>query len=353
MRNYNVYKRKDGRFEGRVYTIFEGKRSYRSFYGKTNEEVEKKISALFPAVALTEITVKQLLDDWLSSKINRIKKSTYANYQMKLNKHILPYFSNMICNELSAVQVNDFIKKKISEGLSLRYISDMIVILKSAFRYASGKFRIMNPLDGFSFLKPKVSQINILSPNEQKKLINRFHNNPNKTDVGIALSLFTGLRIGEVCAMRWSDIDLEKRVLTVNHTIQRIQDFDGETKTKLVITEPKSLHSKRSIPIPDGIYPLLNRFRSDNNSFILSGTEKPVEPRTMQNKFAAILREEKLPSVHYHSLRHAFATRAVEVGFDIKTLSEILGHSSVELTLNLYVHSSLERKRACMALMTV
>ena len=159
MSNFNIYKRKDGRFEGRVYTIFEGKRSYRSFYGKTCEEVEKKISALFPAEALTEITVKQLLDEWLSSKFNRIKKSTSANYQMKLNKHILPYFFNMTCNELSAAQVNDFINVKISEGLSLRYISDMIVILKSAFRYASRAFRIINPLDGFSFSKPQVSQI--------------------------------------------------------------------------------------------------------------------------------------------------------------------------------------------------
>lgn len=353
MGKYNVYKRKDGRFEGRIYTVFEGKRSYRSFYGKTYEEVEKKISALFPAASLTDVTVNQLLDRWLSSRITRIKKSTFANYHMKLNKHILPYFSNVSSNELSAVQVNEFINKKISEGLSLRYISDMIVILKSAFRYAARSFRIVNPLDGFTFQRSIRSEIKMLSSDEQKKLIKRFSADPTRTDVGIVLSLYTGLRIGEVCALKWSDIDLDKHILTVNHTIQRIQNFDGGKKTKLVITDPKSLHSKRSIPIPDGIYPLLKRFRRDNNSFVLSGTDKPVEPRTMQNRFAAILRKEKLPRVHYHSLRHAFATRAVELGFDIKTLSEILGHSSVELTLNLYVHSSLERKRAFMNLMTV
>ncbi len=353
MGKYNIYKRKDGRFEGRLYCTENGSRSYRSFYGSSYDDVVRRIDSLLPDYEKTEITVRELLDKWLQSVIPRVKQSTASNYQMKLNRHILPYFSAIRCCDFSPSDVYSFINKKESEGLSSRYISDMIVLIKSAFRFAARTLRIFNPLDGVHFQKQERSEIQILNTDQQKKLTARFSNSPTHTDVGIALSLYTGLRIGEVCAMKWSDIDLDKRILTVNHTIQRIQNFEGGNKTRLVITEPKSVHSKRTIPIPDGIIPLLKRFQGDKESFILSGTDKPVEPRTMQNRFAAILKNENLPSVHYHSLRHAFATRAVEVGFDIKTLSEILGHSSVELTLNLYVHSSLERKRTCMNLMTV
>lgn len=353
MGKYNIYRRKDGRFEGRVYCKEVGKRSYRSFYGSSVDEVKCKINAFLPPVTDSEITVKEILVDWLQSITHRIKASTASNYQMKIQKHIIPFFISVRYNEISSSQVYSFVNSKKSEGLSLRYISDMIVILKSAFRHAAVTRCVLNPLDGFRIQKPDHTEIRILDSKQQKQLTARFSNRATPTDLGVALSLYTGLRIGEVCAMKWSDIDLDKRLLTVSRTIQRIQDFNGAAKTKLVITEPKSAHSKRTIPIPDGIISLLKRFKGSHDSFILSGSDKPVEPRTMQNRFARLLKNENLPSVHYHSLRHAFATRAIAVGFDVKTLSEILGHCSVELTLNLYVHSSLERKRACMELMTV
>ena len=161
----------------------------------------------------------------------------------------------------------------------------------------------------------------------------------------MALSLFTGLRIGELCALKWKDVDLSNKTVSISKTIQRIRTDFG---TKLVITEPKSNSSVREIPVPECIMPILKKFSADKECYLLSGTSKPVEPRVMQYRFQKLLKKAKLPSIHFHALRHMFATNCVEMGFDVKSLSEILGHSGVEITLNRYVHSSLERKKQFM-----
>ncbi|MCD7811808.1 MAG: site-specific integrase, partial [Ruminococcus sp.] len=167
--------------------------------------------------------------------------------------------------------------------------------------------------------------------------------------MGIALCLTTGLRIGELCALQWEDVDLKKRILTVRKTIQRIRKPNGKSKTSLIITEPKSESSKRSIPIPECMVKLLKNFKSNPKDFLISGKEKPIEPRTMQYRFAKILKNVNLPSVHFHALRHMFASNCIKLGFDVKALSEIWGHSNVEITLNRYVHSSFAQKQAYMS----
>lgn len=172
--------------------------------------------------------------------------------------------------------------------------------------------------------------------------------NLNPGSLGILLSLYTGLRIGEICGLKWKDIDFTQNVLTVSRTVQRIQTVSG---SKLTVTSPKTASARRSIPIPFYIIKLLRRFAGTGEVFVLSGTEQPVEPRTMQNRFHAILKKAGLPSINYHSLRHMFATNSLQAGFDVKTLSEILGHASVETTLRAYVHSSMERKAVCMNLL--
>ena len=166
--------------------------------------------------------------------------------------------------------------------------------------------------------------------------------------MGVALSMSTGIRIGELCGLQWQDIDLEKRILTVRKTVQRIQCKNGLRKTKLIITDPKSESSMRSIPLTESIVEFLKEFKGEDNKFVLSGKNKPLEPRTMQYRFAKILKNVNLPSVHYHSLRHVFASTCIKLGFDVKTVSELLGHSSVEITLNRYVHSSFDQKREYM-----
>ena len=352
----NIYLRKDGRWEARIALgTADGKRKYRSVYGKTREEAEYKLMIARQEQAesftVTEMTVRELTAEWLHHAKLRLKESTVANYRMKTEKHLLPAFGDLQCCELTCRKVYDFIEKKLSEGLSPRYVSDMIVLMKSIYRYASREYHIRNVLDGIILPKSQKSEPALLSPEQQKQLKAHLSANPSHTALGIALAMHTGIRIGELCALQWADIDLEKRILTVRKTMQRIQTPNGEKRTKLVITAPKSSKSIREIPIPACMMPMLREYAGKAEEYVLSGSKKPVEPRTMQYRFAKILSDAGLPSVHFHSLRHAFASGCIALGFDVKTLSEILGHSSVELTLNRYVHSSMDRKRQCMALL--
>ena len=162
------------------------------------------------------------------------------------------------------------------------------------------------------------------------------------------MSYYTGLRIGEVCGLKWCDIDLNKGIFKVRQTVQRIY---VNSSTKLTIDTPKSKSSVREIPLPKFLTEILRNFKSDDSAFILSGKENPTDPRTLQYRFKSLLKKADLPSINYHSLRHMFATNCIALGFDVKTLSEILGHATVETTLNRYVHSSMERKTVCMNLL--
>ena len=294
-------------------------------------------------------TVRQIFSEWFHSVRHRVKESTAANYRMKAEKHVLPAFSNMRADEITESDIYSFIESRQKSGLSNRYISDILIMMKSVYKYASKTYHFLNPLEGITLPKMQKPEIKLLDEKQQEKLQQYIAENPNHSTLGIALSMSTGIRIGELCALQWEDIDLEKRILTVRKTMQRIQTPDGETKTKLIIAEPKSESSKRKIPIPDCIISILEKFKGKAKEYLVSGGEKPVEPRTMQYRFASILKNVKLPSVHFHALRHMFASKCVKLGFDVKTLSEILGHSKVEITLNRYVHSSFEQKRDFMS----
>ncbi len=352
-----TYQRKDGRWECRISLGSEdGKRRYKSYYGRTRQEAEFRMMVDcemgITDESATDMTVRELATEWLFICSNRIKESTAANYRMKLDKHILPAFGSKTCYELRSKDIYLFMERKLGEGLSARYVGDIIVIIKSMFRYACREYGMRNILEGIVMPKKPKTEAKVFNKEQQKKLSAYLCTEQNNTSLGIALSLYTGLRIGELCALQWQDIDTNAKTLTISKTIQRIQSYDGKNKTRLVLTEPKSANSNRTIPLPDFLIPMINRFKEKGSAFVLSGCTKPVEPRTMQNRFKRILNKADLPDINYHSLRHAFATSAIELGFDIKTLSEILGHSSVEVTLNRYVHSSMDRKRVCMNLIS-
>ena len=232
---------------------------------------------------------------------------------MKANKHILPNFGDKNISDISSDDVYNFIELKQNEGLSVRYISDIIILMKSLFRYAVTIYRIFNPMDRVSLPKKKASEIELLDESEQKKLQEYVADNHNRTTMGVALSMSTGIRIGELCGLQWQDIDLEKRILTVRKTVQRIQCKNGLRKTKLIITDPKSESSRRSIPLTESMVGFLKEFKGKDNEFVLSGKIKPLEPRTMQYRFAKILKNVNLPSVHYHSLRHVFASTCIKL----------------------------------------
>uniref|UniRef100_UPI0026EB1C1D site-specific integrase n=1 Tax=Ruminococcus flavefaciens TaxID=1265 RepID=UPI0026EB1C1D len=290
----------------------------------------------------------EIFTEWSNSVRHRIKESTYANYQMKAAKHLLPNFGEKFIDCLESNEINCFIQMKLQEGLSSRYVSDIIILMKTVFKYAVQVYNVFNPMDNITLPKKKKTEISLLDDIEQAELQKYISNHPNYATLGTALAITTGIRIGELCALQWCDIDLKKRVLTVRKTMQRIQCDKGNSKTKLIITDPKSESSRRSIPIPDCMMGFLSDFKGRDDEFILTGRTKPIEPRTMQYRFKTILKNANLPSVHFHALRHCFASFCISLGFDIKALSELLGHSSVEITLNRYVHSSFEQKRAYM-----
>ncbi len=350
----NIYRRKDGRYEARVSLGRDenGKRRYRSFYGNTAEEAEyKMIAAREPVAAsagITEMAVKELTMEYISAIKPRLKESSEVNYRLKAEKHIIPAFGDMMCVMLRASDVYSFIESKLKSGLSARYVADIIVLLKSVYRYASRVYGINNCLEGIAMPKRTKPEIAVLSKSEQSRLMAYLNGDFDLNALGIVLSLHTGIRIGELCALQWKDVDLANRTITVRKTVQRIKNYGSKTATKLVITEPKSASSMRVIPIPECLITMLEKFKNNADKYVLSGRYSPVEPRMVQYRFTSVLKKANLPSVHFHSLRHAFATNCIALGFDVKTLSEILGHSSVEITLNRYVHSSLDRKRVCM-----
>lgn len=353
MEQFNIYHRRDGRYEGRISRgkRKNGKRRFQYFFGHSRKEVQDKMTAVRRQEFSDNCskTVGQIFSEWFQSIRHRVKESTAANYRMKAEKHVLPAFSNMRADEITESDIYSFIELRQKSGLYNRYISDILIMMKSIYKYASKTYHFLNPLDGITLPKMQKPEIELLDEKQQERLQRYIAENPNHSTLGVALSMSTGIRIGELCALQWEDIDLKKRILTVRKTMQRIQTPDGETKTKLMIAEPKSESSKRKIPIPNCVISILEKFRGKAKEYLVSGEERPVEPRTMQYRFANILKNVKLPSVHFHALRHMFASKCVKLGFDVKTLSEILGHSKVEITLNRYVHSSFEQKKEFMS----
>ena len=354
-RGENIYKRKDGRWEGRYKSGYRdnGQAKYHSIYGHSYAEVKQKLAHLkVTAPAITNschMTVKELFNEWLSAVKLRVKSSTYANYLLKVEKHILPAFGGLRYDMLTIQMLNHYIEDKLSSGLSAKYVSDIIIVFKSMSKYSAKIHGFHNMLADVSLPKVHRKELPLLSPSQQRKLCNYLLHNLNPTSLCVFLSLYTGLRVGEVCGLMWRDIDFEKSILAVRRTVQRIQN--GNHSTCILADTPKSRTSRRSIPIPKFLMKLLRDSRSKDNYYILSGSEHIIEPRTLQRRFKSILKKVDLPSVGYHCLRHMFATNSLQAGFDVKTLSEILGHASVETTLNRYVHTSMERKIACMALL--
>ena len=350
----NIYRRRDNRWEGRYKVGFDesGKSRYRSIYGKSYQEVKIKLIALRSdpkeAVSSGHLTVKDLFEEWLSAVKLRVKESTYANYRMKADSHILAAFGKLRYENLTVQAVHGFIDSKLKAGLSAKYVSDIVIVFKSMTKYVSRVHGFRNPIEDVVLPRGAKRERKLFNDTQQKKLCKYLTSDLNNTSLCVLLSLYTGLRVGEICGLRWSDVDFTKRTITVRRTVQRIQTGHG---TRLLIDSPKSHSSRRSIPIPAFIADLLRRFRRSDNICILSGSEKIAEPRTLQRRFKTILKKADLPSINFHSLRHMFATNCIRAGFDVKTLSEILGHASAETTLDRYVHSSMERKTQCMNLL--
>jgi len=288
------------------------------------------------------MTVKEIIGMWLFC--GKSKKSTLAAYSTKLDLHIYPAFGGENFGELSKARINDFIGEKLAEGLSPRYLSDIVTLLKNAGKYAEKELGYDNPFKNVPLPKFSQKELVVMPRREQETLKTYLRDNPGRYSAGILLCLFTGMRIGELCALKWEDVDLSGGTIKISRTAQRIKCLDGENATEIVITLPKS-NKTRDVPLADCLIGVLANFASPPECYFLSGTEKLVEPRMMQYHFTQILKKANVPHINFHALRHTFATNCVAAGVDVKTLSDILGHSSVEFTLNRYVHPTMDNKR--------
>lgn len=280
----------------------------------------KRIKSTSASVS-EKLTLNNLFEMWFAEIRLKVKESTFENYKMKFEKHIKMALGKTPYDKLTVENLNDLVQSKLASGLSPKYTADIVGVIKSVCRYAKKRFGYDDKTEFMIIPKGKAKEKELLDKTEQARLNRYLTANPTSSNVGILLCSATGIRIGELCGMRWGDIDLEKRILTVRNTVQRIKNNNGKTATKLIVTSPKSNSSFREIPLPDFIIPLLNGIKSGNDCYLLSGSGSIVEPRTMQYRFKRILADLRLSDVCFHALRHQFATNCIELGFDVKSLS--------------------------------
>lgn len=289
-------------------------------------------------------------DEWLQINKIRIKESTYAKYSSIIDNHIKPVLGGCFIETLSETDIEKFTDSLlIDEALSSKTVKDILVLLSSILKYAKRHYQGNSPNVEVYYPKNFKREMRVLTKDEQTRFIEYLLHETDECKFGTLLALLTGMRIGEICALRWSDISLTDGTVKIRATMQRLKNFDenSERKTKILISNPKSDTSSRVIPLNSFTLDLCEKYKPDcDDAYVLSGrSDQFVEPRTLQYRMEKYTRDCNLKDVHFHTLRHTFATRCVEVGFEIKSLSEILGHSSPQITLERYVHSSLELKR--------
>lgn len=283
-------------------------------------------------------------EEWLKYKKNTVKKSTYYNYSYSVEKYLYPKFADQDITQIK--DYNDFIEK-LTDTLAPKTVRDIITKLKEIINFYEEEHNTKLNIKKMSLPKMNKKEIQILSNKEKQKLEKYCIEQNSLKSLGILICLNTGLRIGEVCALRWENIDFESKKIHIEKTIERIYSKE-ENKTIVIIDTPKSITSVRTIPINSKLYNILKQIRgkSKKTDFVLAGSsEHYVEPRNYQYHFKEILKRSKVKKYKFHTLRHTFATNCIEAGMDIKSLSEILGHADVSITLNIYVHSSDKIKR--------
>ena len=356
----NIFKRQDGRWEARYIKGHEvsGKIKYGFCYGRTYQEAKEKV-AKFKASLINGKPLPSAnshhrfafyCDEWLRLRKMKIRESTYIKYNTILEKHIKPKLGSCYPLGISTGVIDSFGQELLGkENLSVKSAHDILTVLHSILNYTATQFAGFFPTIEINYPKEKRREMRVLSRDEQKRFTMYLLNDTDLCKFGVLLMLLTGIRIGELCALRWSDINTNEKTVFIGATIQRIHSFDTAEKTKILIGAPKSDTSIRTIPLTDSAAEFCRRFDvCDPNAYILTGTPEYMEPRQFQYRLEKYTHECGLKDVHAHTLRHTFATRAVEVGFEIKSLSEILGHANTTITLNRYVHSSMELKRTNM-----
>lgn len=296
-----------------------------------------------------KMKISRVIELWKEDKKQYVKKSSYSAYLLLIENHLLPTFGEQISVEESEVQ--EFVFKKLEEGLSQKTIKDILIVLKMIL-----KFGVKNKLfeyQQFDVQFPTEREnpgIEILSRTNQKKIMNYAQEHFTFKNLGIYICLSAGIRIGEICALTWEDINTDTGIISIRKTIQRIYIVEDKKRhTELILDTPKTKNSIREIPMSRNLQKMLKPIKKVVNEsfYVLTNEAKPTEPRTYRNYYKKLMKELDIPDLKFHGLRHSFATRCIESNCDYKTVSVILGHSNISTTLNLYVHPNMEQKKKC------
>lgn len=351
----NIYKRKDGRYEGR-YVIGkkpDGRTKFGYVYSRSFHEVRTALLLKRTSLvqnkgyaALGRTTLSEWVEKWMKETLTgTIKPSSWQTYRNLCTRHILPCLGDMDITLITPAAVQAFVFEMQEKGLSASITKGAYRLLSAALRYAVEEGLIRkNPCKRIRFQPDAQKEARVLNSQEQKKILQA----TDSEHLYAVLGLYTGLRLGEICALKWTDIDWNKSSITVRRTVQRIAQFNSKDgrKTILSIGTPKTYRSYRTIPIPAFLLRKLNELLSESQSdFVFGKHDHVADPRTIQRRFARFVDRLSLKGVHFHTLRHSFATRLLELGTDIKTVSILLGHSSVRTTLDVYAHSLLEQQQ--------
>jgi integrase len=347
-RGENIRKRSDGRWEGRYTILTSSGKKYISVYAHTYVEVKDKLEKRKKALSLKQlqsdtgsIPFSVIAEEWLKSIASEKKLSTYDKYRRTYNLYIEKTFGSESANHITLEAIDNSIPANISQ--SLKKTIYCIINQVSLYGYLHYNIPYIRLSSRANTSKAVHKPIEVLSLSEQSRLIKVLYQHMDLNRLAVLLCLSTGIRLGELCALRWEDIDMEYGILYINRTVQRLKLHDGTGRTSLVESIPKTAHSRRKIPLSDAMVKLLKLYK--NEYIYVLGKNIPTDPRTMQYRFKKYLKEADIEDKNFHILRHTFATNCIENGTDAKCVSELLGHSDVQITLNRYVHPSMNKKR--------
>lgn len=355
----NIYKRRDGRYEAR-YIIGRkdnGKARYKSVYGRTCGEARaKKMEGMRifeeskAGKSSMSQTVSVIAGEWIRDESYKWKESTLCRYKEKLKLYIIPKYGRRNISDITTDEVEAYLANLQTESgrrqkpVGASSAGLVLTVFKNLIQYARKKEIKIKFVAECVKVKRTKEPVRALSEKEENMLVDYLKKNSNETDIAILTCLFTGMRVGEICALKCDDIDLDECLLHVNKTMQRLSSGEEANKTAVRINSPKSDCSKRTIPISPKLADMIRPFHKPGAYLLTGDSERFVEPRTMENRFARIMDKCGLERVNFHVTRHTFATRCIERGMDSKTLSELLGHASVATTLDRYVHLTMSHK---------
>lgn len=295
----------------------------------------------------TQKQLSEVIELWKIDKQQYVKKSSFSAYTLLIENHLLPIFGEQY--EIEETDVQNFVLQKLEGGLSHKTIKDILIVLKMVLKFgAKNKWLSYTSFDIQFPTEREKQNLEVLSRAEQKKIMNYIQDHFTFKNLGVYICLSAGIRIGEVCALTWEDIDTDNGVISINRTIQRIYLIEnGVRRTELILDTPKTKNSIRDIPISKDLLRILKPFKKIVNPsfFVLTNDAKPTEPRTYRSYYKKLMNELDMPELKFHGLRHSFATRCIESNCDYKTVSVLLGHSNISTTLNLYVHPNMEQKK--------